>query len=254
MTILAAIRREERKLEKQLGKLNHQLSGVRAAAKALGGSANRAAATFKIRRFHDSRLLTDARPSEPCTATRSRNTHPHTRSLFGLSWIFGTLRFAAGPCSGLATSRSISPRRGSKLGDKRQYPLIQHPCGTVYRARRLRFSHAIDAALHVLRVDAHFSKHFDSEALVATFIQTLQTARQSLNFSCRGVHASGCLLATRNLPSGCSWIRLCQAKSHLQCVLLGGKESQFSVQDSEAAEWLFASRRGVLRHLFRQSD
>ena len=41
MTILAAIRREERKLEKQLGKLNHQLSGVRAAAKALGGSANR---------------------------------------------------------------------------------------------------------------------------------------------------------------------------------------------------------------------
>ena len=41
MTILAAIRREERKLEKQLGKLNHQLSGVRAAAKALGGSASR---------------------------------------------------------------------------------------------------------------------------------------------------------------------------------------------------------------------
>jgi len=41
MTILAAIRREERKLEKQLGKLNHQLSGVRAAAKALGGTASR---------------------------------------------------------------------------------------------------------------------------------------------------------------------------------------------------------------------
>jgi len=41
MTILAAIRREERKLEQQLGRLNHQLSGVRAAAKALGGSANR---------------------------------------------------------------------------------------------------------------------------------------------------------------------------------------------------------------------
>jgi len=35
MNILAAIKREERKLEKQLGKLNHQLSGVRAAAKAL---------------------------------------------------------------------------------------------------------------------------------------------------------------------------------------------------------------------------
>jgi hypothetical protein len=40
-TFLAAIKREERKLEKQLGKLNHQLSGVRAAAKALGGSVER---------------------------------------------------------------------------------------------------------------------------------------------------------------------------------------------------------------------
>ena len=36
MDILAAIKREERKLEKQLGKLEHQLSGLRAAAKALG--------------------------------------------------------------------------------------------------------------------------------------------------------------------------------------------------------------------------
>jgi hypothetical protein len=35
MDILAAIKREERKLEKKLGKLNHQLNGVRAAAKAL---------------------------------------------------------------------------------------------------------------------------------------------------------------------------------------------------------------------------
>ena len=41
MNILAAIKREERKLEKQLGKLNSQLSGVRAAVKALGGSAER---------------------------------------------------------------------------------------------------------------------------------------------------------------------------------------------------------------------
>jgi hypothetical protein len=35
MTILAAIRREKRKLETQLGKLNHQLSGVQAAAKGI---------------------------------------------------------------------------------------------------------------------------------------------------------------------------------------------------------------------------
>ena len=41
MSILAAIKREERKLEKQLGRLQHQLNGVRSAAKALGGSANR---------------------------------------------------------------------------------------------------------------------------------------------------------------------------------------------------------------------
>jgi hypothetical protein len=41
MDILAAIKREERKLEKQLKNLNSQLSGVRAAAKALGGSTER---------------------------------------------------------------------------------------------------------------------------------------------------------------------------------------------------------------------
>ena len=49
MTILAAIRREERKLEKQLGKLNHQLSGVRAAAKALGHSAQKEVSVAKKR-------------------------------------------------------------------------------------------------------------------------------------------------------------------------------------------------------------
>jgi hypothetical protein len=38
MNILAAIKREERKLEKELGKLQHRLNGVRAAAKALGTS------------------------------------------------------------------------------------------------------------------------------------------------------------------------------------------------------------------------
>jgi hypothetical protein len=38
MDIQAAIKREERKLEKQLSKLQDQLSGVRAAAKALTSS------------------------------------------------------------------------------------------------------------------------------------------------------------------------------------------------------------------------
>jgi hypothetical protein len=49
MSILAAIKREERKLEKQIGGLNHQLSGVRAAAKALGHSANKEIAVAKKR-------------------------------------------------------------------------------------------------------------------------------------------------------------------------------------------------------------
>jgi hypothetical protein len=41
MNILAALKREERKLEKQLGELQHQLKGVRNAAGALGHSAER---------------------------------------------------------------------------------------------------------------------------------------------------------------------------------------------------------------------
>ena len=41
MDILAAIEREERKLEKQLSKLQRQLNGVRSAAKALGHSTQR---------------------------------------------------------------------------------------------------------------------------------------------------------------------------------------------------------------------
>ena len=49
MDILAAIKREERKLEKQLSKLNHQLSGVRAAANALGHSTEREVAGVKKR-------------------------------------------------------------------------------------------------------------------------------------------------------------------------------------------------------------
>ena len=39
MNILAAIKREEEKLEKQLKKVQHQLDGVRSAAKALGHTA-----------------------------------------------------------------------------------------------------------------------------------------------------------------------------------------------------------------------
>jgi hypothetical protein len=41
MTILAAIRREEKEVEKQLAKLQHELSGLQSAAVALGKSASR---------------------------------------------------------------------------------------------------------------------------------------------------------------------------------------------------------------------
>jgi t-SNARE complex subunit (syntaxin) len=41
MDILAAIKREEKKLGKQLSKLQHRLDGVRSAAKALGHSVER---------------------------------------------------------------------------------------------------------------------------------------------------------------------------------------------------------------------
>jgi len=41
MDILAAIKREEKRLEKQLGKLQHQLNGIRAALKVLCDSTNR---------------------------------------------------------------------------------------------------------------------------------------------------------------------------------------------------------------------
>jgi hypothetical protein len=49
MDILAAIKREEKKLKKQLGKLQHQLTGIRAAAKALGDSTSREVTTVKKR-------------------------------------------------------------------------------------------------------------------------------------------------------------------------------------------------------------
>ena len=41
MSILAAIRREQKKVKKNLTKLQHQLSGLEAAARALGDSTNR---------------------------------------------------------------------------------------------------------------------------------------------------------------------------------------------------------------------
>jgi hypothetical protein len=57
MDILAAIKREEKKLEKQLGKIQHQLNGVRAARKS-------------SRRFHGQRTQSrkEARPVCCCAS------------------------------------------------------------------------------------------------------------------------------------------------------------------------------------------
>jgi uncharacterized protein (UPF0335 family) len=49
MDLLAAIKREERKLEKELSKLQNKLNGVRAAAKALGSKASREIVQIKKR-------------------------------------------------------------------------------------------------------------------------------------------------------------------------------------------------------------
>jgi hypothetical protein len=49
MDLLAAIKREERKLEKELGKLQGKLNGIRAAAKALGHTTVREVTEVKKR-------------------------------------------------------------------------------------------------------------------------------------------------------------------------------------------------------------
>ena len=49
MDLLSAIKREEGKLEKELGKSQHKLHGVRAAAKALGSKASRKVTPVKKR-------------------------------------------------------------------------------------------------------------------------------------------------------------------------------------------------------------
>ena len=66
MDLLAAIKREEQKLEKELTKLQGKLSGVRAAAKALGDSAVREVAEVK------ERVLSAAARAKISKATKAR--------------------------------------------------------------------------------------------------------------------------------------------------------------------------------------
>jgi hypothetical protein len=66
MDLLAAIKREERKLEKELGNLQHKLNGVRAAAKALGARTVREVIQVK------KRVMSAAARAKISRATKAR--------------------------------------------------------------------------------------------------------------------------------------------------------------------------------------
>lgn len=74
MDLLTAIKREERKIEKQLGKLQRDLNRVRAAAKALGNSTSREAPRVK------KRVLSAAARAKISRATKKRWAEFRTRA------------------------------------------------------------------------------------------------------------------------------------------------------------------------------
>jgi hypothetical protein len=66
MDLLAAIKREERRLEKELGNLQHKLNGLRAAARALGSKASREVTEVK------KRVMSAAARAKISKATKAR--------------------------------------------------------------------------------------------------------------------------------------------------------------------------------------
>jgi hypothetical protein len=66
MNLLAAIKREERKLEKELSKLQSKLSGVRAAARAMGDTTAREVTQVK------KRIMSAAARARISKATKAR--------------------------------------------------------------------------------------------------------------------------------------------------------------------------------------
>jgi hypothetical protein len=66
MDLLAAIKREERKLERELRKLQSKFNGLRAAAKALGDSTIREVTQVKVR------VLSAAAKAKISKATKAR--------------------------------------------------------------------------------------------------------------------------------------------------------------------------------------
>ena len=66
MDLLTAIKREQRKLENELGKLQHKLNGVRSAAKALGATTVREVTQVK------KRVMSAAARAKISKATKAR--------------------------------------------------------------------------------------------------------------------------------------------------------------------------------------
>jgi hypothetical protein len=66
MDLLAAIKHEEQKLEKELSKLQHQLNGIRAAAKALGSRTSQTVTEVK------KRVMSAAAKEKISKATKAR--------------------------------------------------------------------------------------------------------------------------------------------------------------------------------------
>ena len=103
MDLLAAIKREERKLEKELGKLQHKLSGVRAAANALGRKAGREITEVK------KRVMSAAAKARISKATKARwakfRTEKNKRAL-----VSSTIREVAG-----VKKRVLSPAARAKI-------------------------------------------------------------------------------------------------------------------------------------------
>jgi hypothetical protein len=121
MDILAAIKREERKLEKQLGKVQHKLSGVRAAAKALSGSAEREVVGVK------KRVLSAAGRAAIVKAAKMRWAKVRKQAKKAARWVhyelapikLHTFRFVG---EALATGASTHTQSRGKF--------VAHPCNS----------------------------------------------------------------------------------------------------------------------------
>ena len=122
MNILAAIKREERKLEKQLGKLQKQLEGVRAAGKALGNSAGRELSGIK------KRVLSEAGRAKIAKAAKKRWAKVRAEPKKGREIIWKSEVKTIVPCLGC----SLSPDKRGGFNGSMQHHLTVVLKGGVY--------------------------------------------------------------------------------------------------------------------------